>query len=525
MRVKGKSPALHLYTALVALLLTLTACADGNNNNSSVSLKPQADNPQVEGPVTGGGGDDCCKVAIGAIEIDLTDLLNYTPGTPFYAGLYFDKAELGYSETEYFISGTATSYIATDELGEDGKWSVQPADTAPYKSRMVVLRPDNAAEFNGTVVVEWFNVSGGTDASPDLVQMHTELMRKGYVWVGVSAQAVGVDGGDGNGGFDVSLKTIDPTRYGSLDHPGDSFSYDIYSQAAQAVRHPEGIDPLDGLHVQYVIGVGESQSAMRMVTYVNAIHPTIELFDGFLIHSHGSRSAALSQEPQVAVATAGPSRIRSDFPEPVIDVETETDIFGLGTPAAPQADAANFRLWEVAGNAHYDAYGVVKGPRDRGGDPGVADVIETRSGDSAGIIQCELPINDGPGHWVLKAAIAALDNWIRTGEPAASAEPMVRNADNTDVQRDQYGNATGGVRTPYVDAPVATFSGNGQTGSSFCFLFGTTALFDEATLSTLYPTREAYIDAIDMTTDSAVERGFLLPEDAELIKTQARSGD
>jgi hypothetical protein len=521
---QNKAPAFYLYTALLALLLTVTACSDSDGFDFDFpdSSKPQADNPQVEGPVTGGGGDDCCKVVIGALVIDLTDLLNYTPGTPFYAGLYFDEAELGYRKTEYFISGTATSYVASDALGEDGEWSVQPADTAAYKSRLVVLRPDNAADFNGTVVVEWFNVSGGTDASPDLVQMHTELMRKGYVWVGVSAQSVGVEGGGGIGGIDVSLKTIDPTRYGSLDHPGDSFSYDIYSQAAQAVRNPKGIDPLDGLTVERMIGIGESQSAGRMATYVNAVHPTIELFDGFLIHSRGSRSAALSQAPQGEVNTPQPTFIRTDFPEPVLNVEMEGDVFGLGAAAVPQPDADNFRLWEVAGNAHYDAYGVVKGPHDRGNDPSVAKVIETTSGDSAGIIQCALPINDGPGHWVLKAAIAALDNWIRTGESAPSAEPLLRNVAGTELQRDEFGNALGGVRTPYVDAPVATFSGGGQTGSSFCFLFGTTALFDEATLSMLYPTREAYIDAIDTTTDSAVEQGFVLPEDAELIKTQAR---
>jgi hypothetical protein len=517
------TPASQVYATLLTLLLMLAGCSN-SSNSPAPAVKPQAANPTVEGPITGGGGPDCCKVTIGPVKIDLTDLLNYTPGTPFYAGLYFDVAELGYRQTEYFISGTATSYIARDELGEDGVWSVQPADTAPFKTRIVILRPENSARFNGTVVVEWFNVSGGTDASPDLVQMHTELMRAGYVWVGVSAQLVGVEGSD-TAAYNVSLKTVDQERYGSLSHPGDSFSYDIYSQAAQAVRNPEGIDPLDGLQVQHMIGVGESQSAGRMMTYVNAIHPTVDLFDGFLIHSHGSGSSALSQEPQVAVPTPSPTRIRSDFPEPVMDIETETDLFGLGTPAAPQPDADNFRLWEVAGNAHYDAYGVVKGPLDRGGDPGVAKVIETRSGDSAGIIQCELPINDGPGHWVLKAAIAALDHWIRTGEPAPSAQPMARNAAGTGLQRDQYGNAIGGVRTPYVDAPVATFTGSGQTGSSFCFLFGTTALFDDTTFSMLYPSREAYIDAIDTATDSVVEKGFILPLDGELIKAEARSAE
>ncbi len=517
-----KTPTFYLYTALLALLLSLTACSDGNGNSNFG--KPPAANALVEGPVTGGGGPDCCKLVLGpGAEFDIAELLNYTPGTPFYTGVYFDETELGYRETEYFVSGTATSYIAANTLGEDGVWSVQPADTAPYRTRIVVLRPENAADFNGTVMVEWLNVSGGVDAAPDWVQMHTELVRSGYVWVGVSAQSVGIEGG--GAAFDVSLKVVDAERYGTLDHPGDSFSYDIYSQAAQAVRYPTGIDPLDGLKVQRMIGVGESQSAGRMATYVNAIHPTVALFDGFLIHSRGSGSAPLSQDPQVAVATPRPTFIRSDFPEPVIGVETETDYFGLNRVGVHQGDAANFRQWDIAGNAHYDAYGVVKGPRDRGGDPGVAKVIEVTDTDAAGIIKCDTPINDGPGHWVLKAAISALDHWVRTGEAAPSGEPLALNDEKTDFLRDEHGNALGGVRTPYVDAPVATFSGSGQTGSSFCFLFGTTALFDDAALSTLYPTQQDYINAIDAATDSAVEKGFILAPDGELIKAEARSGD
>ena len=122
--------------------------------------------------------------------------------------------------SEYFFSGSAKSYIATDDLGADGKWNVQPADAAEYNSRMVVLRPINADDFNGTVVVEWFNVTGGIDAAPDMLQMHTEFIREGYVWVGVSAQLVGIEGG---GAFSLPLKQVDPTRYEPLFHPGDSF--------------------------------------------------------------------------------------------------------------------------------------------------------------------------------------------------------------------------------------------------------------------------------------------------------------
>jgi hypothetical protein len=503
--------------AFLALALAVTACSDGSDSPPAAQ-KPQAANPVVEGPVTGGGGEDCCRLSFGPVELDFRDR-SYVPGTPFYAGLNFDEAELGYRESEYFISGTATSYVASDELREDGVWSVQPADAAEFVSRIVVLRPDNDADFNGTAVVEWFNVTGGIDAAPDWIFAHTELVREGYAWVGVSAQSVGIEGG---GAFDAPLKVIDRERYGELSHPGDSFSFDIFSQAAQAVRNPVGIAPLEGLRVERLIGMGQSQSARYLATYVNAIHPTIELFDGFLIHSRGAGSAAISQSPQVEVPTPSPTFIRTDQPEPVIGLQTEGDLFVLGSVAMRQPDAPTYRLWELGGAAHSDAYTVIKGPVDRGDDPTVADVIETADA-SPPFITCDTPVNDGPAHWVVKAAIAALDRWIRAGEAAPSAPLLALNADETGFARDEFGNALDGVRTPYLDAPVATLTGREQTGSSFCRLFGTTALFDDGMLSELYPTRQAYVDAIDGATDAAVEAGFLVPADGELIKERARS--
>lgn len=510
-------PGRSARLASLALSIALTACSD-SSDSPSIGQKPPPANPVVAGPVTGGGGEDCCRLAFGPVELDFRDR-GYVPGTPFYAGLNFDEAELGYRESEYFISGTATSYVATDELGEDGLWSVQPADAAEFVSRIVVLRPEDAADFNGTVVVEWFNVTGGIDAAPDWVFAHTELVRGGYAWVGVSAQSVGVEGG---GSFDAPLKVIDPERYGELSHPGDSFAFDIFSQAAQAVRNPVGIDPLEGLAVERMIGVGQSQSAIYLATYVNAIHPTVELFDGFLIHSRGAGSAPVSQSPQVEVPTPNPTFIRTDLAEPVIGLQAEGDLFVLGSVAMRQPDTATYRLWEVAGAAHSDAYTVIKGPVDRGDDPAVADVIETADA-SPPFIRCDTPINDGPAHWVVKSAIAALDRWVRTGEAAPSASPLALNAAQSGFARDEFGNAIDGVRTPYLDAPVATLTGREQTGTTFCRLFGTTALFDEATLAELYPTRQTYIDAIDQATDAAVQAGFLLPADGELIRERARA--
>ena len=55
-------------------------------------------------------------------------------------------------------------------------------------------RPANPAHFNGTVIVEWMNVSAG-ESAPDWDFLNPMLMRDGYAYVAVSAQALGVDGG------------------------------------------------------------------------------------------------------------------------------------------------------------------------------------------------------------------------------------------------------------------------------------------------------------------------------------------
>lgn len=502
------------------LLVMLGACDDDNDNNIDNSNgKPQPDNPTVSGPITAGGDDQCCQFNFFGVEVDLREQ-GYTPGTPFYSGVSYDESEVGYMETEYFISGTATSFVETDELLSDGVWNVQEADVADFTSRIVVLRPIDAAAFNGTVVVEWLNVSGGLDAAPDWLQTHTELVREGYAWIGVSAQAAGIEGG---GAFDLPLKLIDPQRYGDLNHPGDSFSYDIFSQAAQSVRNPDGMEPLGGLRVERMFAMGESQSAFRLVTYVNAIHPLIELFDGFLIHSRGSSAAAISQSPLAITAMPNPSFVRTDIAKPVLTLQTETDIFRLNSIASRQVDSDNFRLWEVAGSAHSDIYTTLKSPQDRGNDPTVVDVAEEPEVRPP-FISCGLAANDGPGPWVTKAAIAALDNWVRNGEAAPSAPLLDVNAQSTGFVFDSNGNVSGGIRTPWVDAPVAVFSGEGQPpADSFCGLFGTTELFDATKMSMLYPTQASYISAIDAASDSAVSAGFLRPADAELIKARART--
>ena len=122
-----------------------------------------------------------------------------------------------------------------------------PSDPAPYKTRVVVYRPIDPKKFNGTVIVEWLNVSGQVDADPDWTQTHNELIRDGFAWVGVSAQARGSEPAQVSRDTTVLLRrvrlpAIRPAT-GRSSHPGDSYSYDIFSQAGQAIRDQLGADP------------------------------------------------------------------------------------------------------------------------------------------------------------------------------------------------------------------------------------------------------------------------------------------
>ena len=426
----------------------------------------------------------------------------------------FDLASVGYQQAEYFLEGTASAFTSLNELGADGFWSVEAGEQAAYKTRIVVYRPIDPADFNGNVLFEWLNVTAGFETPPSWGTGHLEMRRGGSVWIGVSTQYIGIEGSP-NALLPLHLKAMNPDRYGSLVHPGDSYSYDMFSQVAQAIRSPEGIDPLDGLDAEHLIAYGESQSAGRLATYVNALHPLYNTFDGYMIHSRGDGSSSLAQDPLPAILTPEATLIRTDLNVPVMNFATETDVVLLGYVNARQDDTDLLRTWEVAGTAHGDYYTFVSGRDDAVGDPVFASVIEENS--VLGYITCDRPMNNGPHHYVFNTAVRALNDWVATGKPPAQSPRLEVNDDASDYLLDELGNVLGGIRTPYVDAPSAILRGDANGGSGFCFLFGTTSLFSADQMASLYVDETGFVDAVTEAAENAVEMGFLLQEDADAI--------
>jgi Alpha/beta hydrolase domain len=450
---------------------------------------PSAATPTITGPITGPG-----SIALGIANYPL--------------------APLGYTESEYFFSGTAVSYTNTSPLGSNGKWSVQPASSAAYKSRVVVVRPKNPAAFSGTVVVEWLNVSGGSDGSPDWSFAHDEMIRSGDAYIGVSAQSVGV----------ASLIAQNPARYGSLVDPGDSYSYDMFSQAGMAVR-TDTSTILRGLHPTTVIAAGESQSAIRMTTYVDAIAPLVNVFDSYLINSRTAGSAELSQAPQADIPTPPVVRIRTDLKVPVLTFLTETDVVGpLDYFPATQPNTNSFSLWEVAGTSHADTYLVTQAVNDNTSWASDFDQFASMTSPPSSVtipptftLSCTVPFNAGEQHYVFQTALHDLVAWTRTGVPPRQMPRLAVNTSTTppSYRLDRFGNVKGGIRTPAVDTPIATLSGlPPANASSFCILFGQTIPFTPAQISALYPSHADFVRAWDRSVQTDLQAGYLLPADA-----------
>jgi hypothetical protein len=457
-----------------------------------------------------------------------SQLVTAVDGRPALLLGAFDIGSVGYAAREFFVSGTASSYAPTGELGPDGDWTVTPSGTADYTTRIVVLTPADRTRFNGTVLVEWLNVSGGIDAPAVWMMAHREILRAGYTYVTVSAQKVGVDGGVSLTGIDMSLKSQDPARYAPLSHPGDAFCYDIFSQAGELVR-ADGV--LDGLRPERVIAVGESQSAMFLTTYVNAVDPLARVYDGFLVHSRFAGAAPLDGESVFDESrSAVPQAVsfRPDLRVPLLTIITETDLFGgvrFGYYFARQPENEWLRVWEIPGAAHADNYTIQVAPIDSGSAP-LADIVAAYA-PTKSLMGQQLGhyINFAPQqHYVAQAAIAALNGWVRTGEPAPTAAPIkVSETDQPQPILDPNGLAQDGVRTPWVDVPIARTSGVGADESIMAMIFGSGEPFDTATLRRLYPGGPTeYLERFTAALDTAIQSGFILQADrAEILELAA----
>lgn len=459
-----------------------------------------------------------------------------THGYPF-PNTMEDLGHSGYVQDEVFIEGTARSYVPSAALADsaDGRWDATPTGpTAGYKIRLLIRHPSDPAKFNGTVLVEWLNVSAGYD-SDTFDGFGEQFLRAGYTYVGVSAQAMGVN---------HLRNTWDPARYGSLVHPGDSYSYDIFSQAARAIRSGNPA-PLGNLtsRIKALVAWGGSQSGGRLFTYINSVHPTAGVFDGF-IPFIGTSGAPLSQDPLpvVRVPNGAQAMIRRDSATPILFELSESELIGGARGVHSQADSEHFRLWEFAGTSHANRVGVDYTIRRLQAN-GVPTGVFPPCGDP--------PINDLSDFPVWRAMLNAMHVWLHEGKAPNSAPrvelsiPADATQPATIVRDPATGLAKGGIRLPDIAVPTRTLTGTRPAAVlkqyPNCALFGAVDPWNgdsdpwdaqptmdispkpEPSLRALYGSNANYVKAVNASADGLVAQGFLLATDAKEIVAAAKT--
>jgi hypothetical protein len=213
----------------------------------------------------------------------------------------------------------------------------------------------------------------------------------------------------------------------------DSLAYDIFSQAAQAVRNPQGIDPMGGLPIKSIIAAGISQAAARLVAYQNAVQPLAGVMDGFMPGEQGGFVRADSESKAFKILAEG---------------DVARDQYPLRQP-----NTDRFRRWEIAGAAHIPL--------------NAAQVMAALMMRDLGFPlpgNCTSPpFSRVPSQFVFNAALDAMVAWIDSDvEPPVAPDLEIASTGlpgffPTEIARDGFGNALGGIRalTGRLPAPAA----------------------------------------------------------------------
>ena len=426
--------------------------------------------------------------------------------------------KVGGVEEEWFFEGAASGFRlvgGATEYRTDGRWAAEFSSQAHFRTRLLVVRPSDPARFNGTAIVNWNNVSAGESFEPP--RSAARRVEDGFVLVGVSAQRIGVEGAGGGGGtgFQMpALKTDDPERYGSLEHPGDDYSFDIFTQAARLLGpdRPGEPDPLPGFEVRHVIATGGSQSGARLMTYVNGVQPLTSVFDAFLLTVSPNAPCALNAESALESLPRmnGPNPfalldfhtylLRDDLTAPVIVVNSEAEAADCYPNAQPDSDYV--RVWEIAGAGH-------------------AGMLSAEEFAERGAI-AGIPHSDVCFAPATRGAVHALHRWVNGGAAPPKQPRIRRRTDEATYARDENGNALGGVRWPDLEAPLGTHRGEPEPGG-FPFSLGLSTPFPEEKVRSLYPDHAAWFAKYKVAVDHLVENEVILPDDAADMLARAES--
>lgn len=436
----------------------------------------------------------------------------------------------GYVEEEYFISGTANVYT----WDADNNPVIRTPD-APYATRIIVRRPGKPNKFSGTVWVEFLNPTLAFDLDRMWQLHYDQILRDGDAWVGITSKPIAI----------LALQNFDPVRYAPLSmanplppeeqtcgrlpgEPGYSpnssklyengLIWDMMSQLGALLRSDSSQNPL-GQPSKVVYGEGWSQTGGYAYRYLSTFGPLATLadgsriFDGWLV---GGPTGPTAINQCVSAPSTDPRQAIRPNGVPVLSFRTESDFWSFAY-RRPDSDDPNdqFRLYEIAGVSHdtatiYENFPTLEDAAKAG--------VTVPSTEPCGIIPPAVVI-DFPYEYFFNAAAINLKLWS-AGVTPPYADRYVY--DGTTIVRDEYGNAVGGLRSPYVDVPISTYA---MPTGGVCPFIGRRIPFSADLLSELYKSHGDYVNQVSKNTQELLKQRFFLPMDASKIKVEAAHAD
>ncbi len=404
-----------------------------------------------------------------------------------------------YSEREYLMSGVAGTYSGTVT---DPK-PVSAAGT-PYTTRILVRLPTDPAKFSGRVFIEPFNTSGGAEEDVVWAQVGPMLEASGDAWVGVTVRASAV----------TQLQSFDPVRYGGLTIPVNDVEWDMLRQLGGLLKQGGSGSVLPRPATYAYLG-GYSQSSVDVATFASGFSHTTRMSDGSPVYAGYLPAAHAASYTDLQSGTSALPKFEfRPMPTvgvPVIDLETQSDVEGFKADISPGLTYTNpasstvrradsdtttdkYRLYELAGAPHAPYI------------PG-----------------CDGTGSTFPTAYFLSGAITLLYRWAEHGEAPPTA-PRIKLATTGQVATsavDSAGNAVGGLRSPELDVPLASYEAHSTPGA-ICELSGRETPLPTAQLTERYGSVDAYMTTFTKSLDATIAKGFLRSADRQALLDMAR---
>lgn len=456
-----------------------------------------------------------------------------------------DLDAYGFVEEEYFVSGKANVYdwgpVDAREL------AVLYAD-APYSTRILLRRPGNPRDFSGNVYVEVMNPARSYDLNIFFAYMADRMLENGDAWVGITTGS-NVDG----------LKRYDPERYASLHlrnpAPADRWAcplpadaaedaaplpiqpqenglrFDIFSQLARLLKSGDVRNPLAGLDVDFVYMV--SHTGGDVATYSASVAREARqpgggpIYDGYVIKT-GSPVRALNNCGEALADGDRRAELGHVPGAPVILVKMEGDVPNSRRPDNDDPDDT-FRLYELVGGAHADRWPYGHLPLNRELRKAIDIVNDTNRGVVTDLWPyahaCNVEginMNDFPVPYFVNAVLANLDEYKRRGTalPRFDRIRTVNENARAPVVRDEHGNALGGVRTVWVDAPTKTWFAHTPGEFRTCYDLGYSADWDWSKLEAVYGSHANWAEQANASIDRMIAQRVVTPPDGEKIRAE-----